>query len=53
MNKEQAINFLIDMKLYFQKLQLETKEDMAFQSYQQNAENCRKIAEMLYKGELP
>lgn len=51
MNKTTAIDFLLDMKMYFAKIAVETNEDSVSQAMQQNAENCRKIALFLASGE--
>jgi len=47
MNKEKAIAWLRAVEIYFQKLSIMSQEDIEIQSYNQNAFNAKKIADML------
>lgn len=47
MTPEQAIKFLEDAAVYFDKKVLETKEDRSYWAYVTNASGCRQIADLI------
>lgn len=47
MDKKQAIDWLNQLELYFQKLAIMSQEDIEILSYTQNALNAKKIVALL------
>lgn len=47
MRKDDAVKWLNELEIYFQKLALMSNEDITVLSYTQNALNAKKIVELL------
>ncbi len=47
MNKDKAVEWLIELSKYFETKALNSKEDVEFQSCQQNSINAIKIAKII------
>lgn len=49
MNKQEAIDWLKAVEIYFQKMSIMSQEDILILGYAQNAQNAKKIAELIEK----